>query len=623
MDRNNLIGFSLIGLILVAFYFYNKPSQEELDRIQHQRDSIAHVQQEQQRLNSAAESAIYPVQNDSTVSDNESTTANTAELYGDFASVMTGDEEFITLENKYLDIKLSTLGGRVYSVVLKDFLTYDKKPLVLFDGDDSEFGFSFFTQTNRRISTKDIYFKVTENNTLSDGTQKIVLTADLGDGRSISNIYTLAPEDYLVNYSFKVNGVDKILPRSVSNFDLHWQVFMRQNEKGATFETRYSGLYYKYYQNDVEHISGNKSSEETLTTRVKWVGYKDQFFSSVLIADNFFTSANVNLEKLENVEGYLFNMTSDLSIPVSQDINFKYYFGPNNYKILQKTGYELQKVVNLGWPVVSWFNKYVVINVFDILNKHIANYGIIILILTVFIKLIIFPFTFKSYISTAKMRVLKPQIDEINKKIPKDKAMERQQATMALYRKVGVSPMGGCLPMVFQFPILVAMFYFFPASIELRQESFLWAKDLASYDSIFSWQTQIPILSNIYGNHVSLFTLLMAIVNVFYTKINSEMTASTNQMPGMKTMMYMMPVMFLFFFNNYSAGLSYYYFLSTLITVGQTYIMRRFVDEDALLAKLEANKKKPAKKSKFQERLANMQKQQQAQIRQNAKNRKR
>ena len=619
MDKNNLIGFSLIGLILVAFYFYNKPSQEDLDRIQRQQDSIAHVQMEQQRINDS-QTATFPTQKDSVTNDTKQ--VNTSELYGDFAPVMEGEEEFITLENKFLDIKLSTLGGRVYSVVLKDYLTYDKKPLVLFDGDDSEFGFSFFTQTNRQISTKDIYFKVAENKTSEDGSQKIVLTADLGDGRSISNIYTLAPEDYLVNYSFKVNGLDEILPHSVGSFDLHWQVAMRQNEKGADFERRYSGLYYKYYQDDVEHISGNKSSTETLTTRVKWVGYKDQFFSSVLIADNFFSSATVNLEKFEDVEGYLFNMSSDLTIPVNQDINFKYYFGPNHYKTLQKTGYDLQNVVNLGWPVVSWFNKYVVINIFNVLNKHIANYGIIILILTVFVKLIIFPFTFKSYKSTAKMRVLKPQIDEINKKIPKDKAMERQQATMALYKKVGVSPMGGCLPMVFQFPILVAMFYFFPASIELRQESFLWAKDLASYDSIYSWDTYVPILSNIYGNHISLFTLLMSIVNVFYTKVNSEMTASTNQMPGMKTMMYMMPVMFLFFFNNYSAGLSYYYFLSTLITVGQTFIMRRFIDEDALLAKLEANKKKPVKKSKFQERLDKMQKQQQAQVRLNAKNKK-
>lgn len=620
MDRNNLIGFSLIGLILVGFYFLNKPSQEELEKMERQRDSINQVQIEQQKTN-AAESAVFPVQKDTTASI-ESVEENVVEQYGDFAPVMTGNEEFITLENKDLDIKLSTRGGRMYSATLKEYLTFDKKPLVLFDGTDSEFGFTFFTKSNRQVSTKDIYFKVTQNQSYDDGSQKVVLTADLGNGKSLSNTYTIPAEGYLVDYNFQIDGIDQILPRTVTNYDLHWQVMMRQNEKGQDFERRYSGLYYKYYQDDVEDISASKTNTESLPTRVKWVGYKDQFFSSVIIADEFFSSALVSQEKLEDVEGYLSKMSSDLAIPVKEDVSFKYYLGPNHYKTLKKTGYDLEKVVNLGWPVVNWVNKYIVINVFNWLNNHIANYGIIILILTLLIKVIIFPFTFKSYQSTAKMRVLKPQIDEINKKIPKDKAMERQQATMALYRKVGVSPMGGCLPMVFQFPILVAMFYFFPASIELRQESFLWATDLASYDSIVSWDAHIPILSNIYGNHVSLFTLLMSIVNVFYTRINSEMTAGTNQMPGMKTMMYMMPIMFLFFFNNYSAGLSYYYFLSTLITVGQTFLMRRFIDEEALLAKLEANKKKPAKKSKFTERLEKMQKQQKAQVRENAKKRK-
>lgn len=306
--------------------------------------------------------------------------------------------------------------------------------------------------------------------------------------------------------------------------------------------------------------------------------------------------------------------TSMVAVPFTgnDDLGFNFYFGPNDFKALKP--YEdlgLRNLVYLGWGFLRYINLGV-IEVFHFFEGFISNYGLIILLLTILIKLILFPLTYKSYISTAKMKVLKPQIEEINNRIPKDKAMERQQATMALYRKAGVNPMGGCLPMVLQMPILFAMFQFFPASIELRGESFLWATDLSSYDAIISWTGDIPLITKYYGNHVSLFTLLMAATNIFYTRINQEMTQSSQQMPGMKGMMYMMPVMFMIFFNNYASGLSYYYFVSTLITVGQTLFIRRFVDEKALLAKLKANQKKPVKKSKFQQRLDDMQKQQKA-----------
>jgi YidC/Oxa1 family membrane protein insertase len=291
----------------------------------------------------------------------------------------------------------------------------------------------------------------------------------------------------------------------------------------------------------------------------------------------------------------------------NDNLGFHFYFGPNDFKALKPYDeeYQLRELVYLGWGFLRYINLGV-IEVFHFFEGFISNYGLIILLLTILIKLILFPLTYKSYVSTAKMKVLKPQIEEINNKIPKEKAMERQQATMALYRKAGVNPMGGCLPMLLQMPILFAMFQFFPASIELRGEAFLWADDLSSYDSIFQLPFEIPF----YGDHVSLFCLLMAITNIVYTKINQEMTQSSQQMPGMKGMMYMMPVMFLFFFNNYASGLSYYYFISTLITIGQTLLIRRFVDEEALLAKLNANKKKPVKKSKFQQRLEDMQRQQ-------------
>ncbi|MCA1744212.1 MAG: membrane protein insertase YidC, partial [Bacteroidales bacterium] len=292
----------------------------------------------------------------------------------------------------------------------------------------------------------------------------------------------------------------------------------------------------------------------------------------------------------------------------NQEIGFQFYFGPNRFYTLNSydKDLELNKLIDLGWGILGWINRYAVIPVFNFLEGFIGSYGIIILILTLLIKLVLFPLTYKSYISSAKMKVLKPQIDEINERIPKDKAMERQQATMALYKKAGVNPMGGCLPMLLQMPILIALFRFFPASIELRQESFLWATDLSTYDSILDLPFNIPF----YGAHVSLFTLLMAATNIVYTKMNAEMTQSANQMPGMKTMMYMMPVMFLFFFNSYSAGLSYYYFVSTLITIGQTLLIRQFVDDKLLLKKIQAQQKKPVVKSKFAQRLEDMTKQQ-------------
>ena len=615
MDRNSLIGFSLIGLILVGFYFLNKPNEEEIRRIQHERDSIAHVVQLEQKMREAQQAM-----NESPVQLGDTLSAEAK--YGEMAPLLVGTEEIITISNDLIDVSVSTKGGRIKSVNLKEYLTHDKKPLLLFDGDESDFNFTFFTNSNRQVATGDFYFKVAENTTNADGSKMLVLASEMADGKAFEFIYTIAPESYKVDFNFRIKGIEQVLSRTQGAIDLEWRVKMRQNEKGADFERRYSGLYYKYYQDEVEHIAATKSGSESLTTRVKWIGFKDQFFSSVLIADEFFLSANVEQKKLEDQPGYLSEMSSTIAIPVQDDMKFSYYFGPNHYKTLKRTGHDLQEMINLGWVGFSWVNKWLVINVFNWLEKYIGNYGLIIIILTLIIKLIIFPFTYKSYISTAKMRVLKPQIDEIQSKIPKEKAMERQQATMALYKKVGVSPLGGCLPMVLQFPILIAMFYFFPASIELRQESFLWATDLASYDSIYSWDTYIPILSNIYGNHISLFTLLMSVVNLFYTRINSEMTMSSQQMPGMKTMMYLMPIMFLFLFNNYSSGLSFYYFLSTLITVGQTFLIRRFVDEDAILAKLEANKKKPVKKSRFQEKLETIQKQQQARVREQAKRRK-
>lgn len=611
MDRNSLIGFLLIGGILAGFWFLNKPTEEQLAREKQIQDSVMMVRQQEAETQKALQyekaTEVYADSAGNTESDSLRVATAMAKRYGEFAKYTQGTETFYTLENSKVKITLSNKGARIYAVQLKDYEDKNYEPLVLFNGDQSHFGINFFTYSNREISTSDMYFDAKQSTP-----DQLVFGLKSDDGNEFRMMYTLKPDSYLADITIDGKKIQNLMSRTDNSIYLSWDLDMPQVEKGLDFERRYSGLYYKHYEDKVENIKGGKSDVKDFPTRVKWVGFKDQFFSSVLIANTFFSQAKV--EQIENeTPGYIATMKADLTIPVSdEDINLQFYFGPNHYKTLRKTGYEMQKLIDMGWPPVKYVNQWLVIPVFNILSKGISNFGVIILILTIFIKLLIFPFTYKSYISTAKMRVLKPQIDEATKKYGTDKQMEKQQATMAIYRKAGVNPMGGCLPMLFQFPILVAMFYFFPSSIELRHESFLWAKDLASYDAVITWQGSLPLIGNLLGNHISLFTLLMSITNIFYTMVNQDMTASTQQMKGMKTMMYLMPVMFFFMFNKYAAGLSYYYFLSTLITIGQTFLMRRFVNEEALLAKLEANKKKPTKKSKFAEKLEQMQKQQMA-----------
>ena len=376
-----------------------------------------------------------------------------------------------------------------------------------------------------------------------------------------------------------------------------------------TVRTVIPRITYKYFEDEVNKLAASKSESEQLRTRTKWVSFKQLFFSSTLIADTFFPEVSINQEIFKEDPKYLGNFKADFALPYEGKTNenhaMKFYFGPNHYSTLKQYDLSLESLINLGYAIVRPVNKYLIIPVFNFLRKYIDNFGLIILLLTIFIKLIIFPFTYKSYVSQAKMKALKPELDEINEKFGKDKAMEKQQATMALYKKAGVNPMGGCLPMVFQFPILIAMFFFFPTSIELRQQSFLWAHDLSTYDSILNLPFKIPF----YGDHVSLFCLLMTVTTIISTHLNSQ-TQNTSAMPGMKTMMYMMPVMFLFILNSYSSGLSYYYFLANLITIGQMYIFRKMTDEEKIRAQIQLNKKKPNKpKSGFQKKLEEMAKQ--------------
>jgi YidC/Oxa1 family membrane protein insertase len=407
--------------------------------------------------------------------------------------------------------------------------------------------------------------------------------------------------------------------------ELNWESKIKQQEKGRKFEARYSGLFYKFVADNVSNLRQSGHDSQNPPNQLQWVAFKDQFFSSILVADKAFSNSTLESSFIDNDSSrYIANCKADLYVSYdpknSAGPGFSFYFVPNKYHLLSAYDKGLSgdkevkftKLVPLGWTIFGWINQFAIIPMFDLFGKFIGNFGLIIFLMTLVIKLVLFPLTYKSYMSSAKMRVLKPQIDEINAKIPSDKAIERQKATMDLYKKVGVSPMSGCLPMLLQLPILIAMFNFFPASIELRQQSFLWANDLSSYDAVISWSANIPFISSTFGNHISLFCLLMTVVSFFYTKINmSTQMASSPQMPGMNWLMYLTPFIMWFWFNNYASGLSYYYFLSTLITIGQTYGIRAFVDEKALLTQLEANKKKPAKKkSSFMERLEKMQREQ-------------
>ncbi|NQU81706.1 MAG: membrane protein insertase YidC, partial [Bacteroidetes bacterium] len=529
-------------------------------------------------------------------------------MYGAFSSSASGENSFITLENDKVKIELSTLGGRVYSAEIKNYQTHDSLPLMLFDGDSTEFGLRFFTIDNKPIETKMFYFKPVKEKTgfdASGSTQSVPLRLEVDEYRYIEFLYTLEPGSFMVNLDITLYGMDKIIAGNVNSLDLNWEIFMPQQEKGRQNENNYSSLKYKFFEGEVAGFrmrSTKDVEEEDIPTKIKWVGFKDQFFSSVIIADNFFVNGYMRSEQIDS-EKHFRNMRTELGIPYEgkseEKINLRFYFGPNHFQTLKKHGLELKELVYLGKSIIRYINQYVIITLFNWLNNYIGNYGIIILILTIIIKTVLFPFTFKSYMSQAKMRVLKPQVDEINAKFPKkEDAMKKQQATMALYKKAGASPMGGCLPMLLQMPVLFAMFRFFPSSIELRQEGFLWAHDLSTYDSILNLPFEIPM----YGDHVSLFTLLMTVSTIVTMKINSPATGST-QMPGMKGMMYIMPVMFMLILNNFSAGLTYYYFLANMITFGQNLITKRFVDEEAILKKLAENKKKPVQKSKWQKRL--------------------
>lgn len=612
MNKNTVLGFICIGIILIGFSWYNTKVFKEQQRAQFVADSIAHAEalKNAPKIDStaiaAADSAALAL----------SAAAPVGQMYKDslLEAASNAPAEFYTLENNKLKVVFSTKGAQASEVLVKDYRTYDSLDLYLLRKDASDFGLSFYT--DQQISTSDFTFsKVGQTDT------SLVMRLNFSGNAYIDYMYTLPADSYMMKFNVRMVGMDRYISRNQSKLGVDWNLMVPRLERGYENEKNYSTIAYKYpNEKKVEDLGLRKEhSSEEVNTKVEWFAFQQQFFSAILMADNDFIGGDLAYkfapEEKYLVEKELMECAAAMQVEYDAapvvDIPFQFYFGPNLYKELKSYGYGFEQIVPLGGWLIGWINRVVIINCFDFLNGFISNYGIIILLMTIFIKLVISPLTLKSYISSAKMRVLKPEIDKINQKYPrKEDAMKKQQETMALYSKTGVSLFGGCLPMLLQFPILFAMFRFFPASFELRQQGFLWADDLSAYDSILDLPFNIPL----YGDHVSLFALLMAVSMYFYSKMNMDQMPSDPNMAGMRGMqLYFMPIFLLVLCNNFSSGLSYYYMLSNLITIIQTWVIRKyFVDEKKIYAQLQAKasnaKAKP--KSKWQMRLEELQKQQ-------------
>ena len=633
MNKNTLIGFLLIAAILFGWMYFMSPSKEEIAERQRVQDSIRQARMiELAQADSLKEverqerDLMAALQSDTIVMD--STTAALQQQlvlkneYGVFASSAQGSEQQWTIENKLQKLTFSSKGGFLKKVELKDYKTYDSLPLIMFDTATVKFDLVFFVQS-RDIHTSNLYFQPFMDGQPYQGgdmtvgeNDSIVLTMRLFTDNAekyIDYVYTVHDNNYMLDFDIRTVGMNDVIASNASYLNIDWDVDLMKQEKSTD---RFAGesVYYRAVNGkEVEHLNENKDGDKVANNKLQWVSFKQRFFCNVIVAKKEFDNAHMALSTHESENPrYLKSMSASIQVPygINQEENtipMSLYFGPNHFKTLRSYGIGLQDQINLGnFFLIRWIN-YGVIKVFDWLSSYGWNYGIVILILTILIKTLLFPLAFKSYKSSAITRVLKPEMEAINEKYPKEEdAMKKQQAVMNLQKQAGVSPASGCLPALLQFPILIAIFRFFPASIELRQQPFLWADDLSTYDSIIEFPKFLGM------DHLSLFTLLMTITTFIYTYVNNkQMDVSSNpQMKPMKWMMYLMPIMFFGIFNNYSSGLSYYYMLVNIITFIQMFIFRKMINEDKVRATIEENKKKPQKKSNFMKRLEEAQKQQ-------------
>lgn len=629
MDKNTWIGFLLIAGIIVGFSMLNRPSKAELAERQRQQDSIQAVRMEERKAQ--MKTAELTQQAQQAVAEPEELTETEVanrlqEAYGPFAIAAQGEEEHVVLDNGKVRLTISSLGGEIKRAELPEYKASGDSinPLRLFGEGESKLDFTLRTINDRILQTANLYFTP-----VAVDSNRVVMRLKTNNEEAwLDFIYELS-DNYMVSFIIAPHQLQTELAQNIRSLDVEWSQVVPQHEQGRKFEERYAQLQYMLVGGDIEKLSENKEDHEKESANVKWIGYKDQFFSTVFIADESFNSANFYSRPLPSSSGFIKQYSTSTHVPFditgTNTTGFRFYMGPNHYNTLKsydegvakEDQLHLKSLVPLGWKIVSWINFIIVIPMFDLFTSWGLHIGWVILLMTLVIKLIILPFVFVSYKSSAKMRALKPQIDAINEKYPADKMQERQQATMQLYQQAGVSPMSGCLPMLFQFPVLMAMFWFLPTAIELRGKSLFWADDLSTYDAVFHWGINIPLL----GDHLSLFCLLMTIANFGYTFITMQSQATDPNMKFMKYMMYAMPLMFLFIFNDYAAGLSFYYLVSLFITIIQTMIFRWALDDKKMLAEIEANKKKRAGKPKsgFMQRLEKMQQEQQRMARENAK----
>lgn len=643
MDKNTIIGLLLIGAIIIGFSIYNRPSPEQIAANKRHQDSLALVEKQKSQSPSlaptTAEAAI--AQSATTpVSDFFGTSSDTTQVQTDTVAVaQTSQSDMVVLENEKLKIQINPKGGHISSVMLKDYLMHDRKNQVyLFNGEqEASFNMDIFNKNSVRLSTQNQYFTPIPS---ADG-RSVTMRLQSGNDKYIDFVYTLPANDFMVKFDIRLMGMNGSLhAESLKNFKINWAQKIVRQERGIAFEKRYARIIYKDINDDVVKMNPSKKDSKEVSEPIQWFAFKDQFFTTTIIPDKPFQNVILNSQE-SNSNQYLKDCSAETLVPTTFDTTqgsystgFRYYFGPVHYTTMKaydkldenkENPITLQGQVELGYNWLSWINKYFTIPIFNFFLKQNWNMGLIILLLTVLVKLLISPLTFKSYMSSAKMRVLRPQVKAIEEKYPgqdQETMLKRQRETMALYSQVGASPMSGCLPMLLQMPILFALFFFFPSAIELRQQSFLWADDLSSFDSIIQWSGNIPFISQYLGNHISIFCVLMTVVNIIYTKYNMQATdtgAAQGQMAIMKYMMYIMPIFMFFFLNSYPAGLNYYYFISTLFTIIIMTSFKYFVNEEKLLAKLEANKKKPKKKSGFLARLEEAQKMQEKQMRERAK----
>lgn len=604
MDRNTFTGLFLILIILVGSTFLLQPSEEDIKRekAKQSQDSLARVNKGKNPViaKDTAKTAVIPAIDSTLIKS------------GPFGAAQSGSDEPIILENESIKVKISPKGGRISSVELKNFKTYSQLPLIMFEGEGNKFGL-IFGSAGKNINTNDLYFQALGGsvNVAKTDSASVSMRLNYAEGKYIDYIYSIKGTGYNVGLTIATKGMQDVVAPTQKHLTLNWESVLKQKEKDLASEQRYSSAYFKQGDESVDYLSLSESETKELNEgKIKWFSFKQHYFSNVLIAKNSFDKGELTVNTSPD-SSTVKSFAANMQIPFErQDITtypMTFYFGPNQLNILEKQGYDIEKQIDLGYWPLKYINRWIVLPVFNFLEGFGWGYGLIILVLTVLLKMVLLPLTYKSYLSMAKMRVLKPEMDEIKGKVGDDNPTLLQQEYLKLYKKAGVNPLGGCLPMLLQLPIIMAFFFFFPNLFELRQRSFLWMEDLSTYDAFFQLGFTMPFL----GNHISLMCILMTISTLIYTYFNNQVSGATGQM---KYIGYITPIIFFGVLNSYPSGLNYYYFLANMMTFAQQYIIRMFVDDNKIHAQIQEHKKKPQsekKKSGFQQRMEEYMRQQQ------------